>query len=324
MSVEEQDQLASLRIGMAATLSGVPIGTIRVWERRYRVLEPQRTPQGGRLYSMRDVARLRLLRELADRGHAIGTIAGLSDAVLHQRLDIASPASLSASIASGREQVSLMLIGYADDSLRSGLFDAGSALALLPAAKSVEALLAKAPKRSPDVVVLRRDRLHADDASQLLQLVEHLRCGLLLIEYQFSTEAALSRLDRDGIVLLHGPLPPKQLMKIARLYKGGSAPRSEARVIKAPVVLPAQAAVPAPLYSESELLALGEQRSSLKCECPRQISDLLRRLGAFEQYSRQCAIATPQDADEHRRLAESSGKARVLMEQALQQLLQQA
>ena len=324
MSSEEQDQLASLRIGMAATLSGVPIGTIRVWERRYRVLAPKRTPQGGRLYSMRDVARLRMLRELADRGHAIGTIAGLSDEVLRQRLDIAVP--MSASVGADAAQASLQLVAYPSDNLHIGVFGSDPALVLLPGAQSAEALLAKAPKRLPDVVVLKRDRLHGEDASLLLQLADKLRCGLMLVEYQFSTEAALSLLDRAGIVLLPGPVAPRQLMRIAQLYAsgGGVVNKTSASSGKAVATSPAPGAVPEPLYSEGQLLELGRLRSSLKCECPRQISDLLLRLGAFERYSQQCAIATPEDAAEHRRLGDASGQARVIMEQALQQLLQQA
>src|ERR1700761_3176522 len=74
------------RIAMAAALSSVPVGTIRMWERRYGILDPERTPGGGRLYSQADVARLSLLREAVERGHAIGTVAGLSEAVLRKRV----------------------------------------------------------------------------------------------------------------------------------------------------------------------------------------------------------------------------------------------
>ena len=66
------------RIGTAARLSGVSTHLIRVWERRYEALEPDRSGGGARLYSPADLERLRLLRLAVNRGHAIGQIARLT------------------------------------------------------------------------------------------------------------------------------------------------------------------------------------------------------------------------------------------------------
>ena len=65
------------RIGAVARLSGVSTHLIRVWERRYEALEPDRSGGGARLYSQADLERLRLLKLATDRGHAIGQIARL-------------------------------------------------------------------------------------------------------------------------------------------------------------------------------------------------------------------------------------------------------
>ena len=66
-----------LRSGTAARLAGLPVTTLRVWERRYDVTAGGRTSSGQRVYSFDDVARLRLMRRLTNDGHAIGTIAAL-------------------------------------------------------------------------------------------------------------------------------------------------------------------------------------------------------------------------------------------------------
>ena len=42
----------------AATRTGISIPTIRVWERRYGVVSPTRTPAGYRLYDEQSIARL--------------------------------------------------------------------------------------------------------------------------------------------------------------------------------------------------------------------------------------------------------------------------
>jgi len=65
------------RIGTLARLSGVSTHLIRVWERRYEALEPDRSGGGARLYSAADLERLRLLKRAVDRGHAIGQVARL-------------------------------------------------------------------------------------------------------------------------------------------------------------------------------------------------------------------------------------------------------
>jgi DNA-binding transcriptional MerR regulator/methylmalonyl-CoA mutase cobalamin-binding subunit len=71
---------------LVAVRTGLTPHVLRAWERRYGVVSPARTEGGQRLYSDLDIARLRLLRRLTDRGHAIGRIASLPIAEL-ARLD---------------------------------------------------------------------------------------------------------------------------------------------------------------------------------------------------------------------------------------------
>jgi len=84
-------ELCTYRIGAAARLTGLSEHLIRIWERRYGAVEPFRTETGIRLYSDTDVARLRLLKRATERGHAIGTVAGLEEKEL-ERI-VAGPAT---------------------------------------------------------------------------------------------------------------------------------------------------------------------------------------------------------------------------------------
>jgi len=80
MSTDERasDTLApAYRTGVAARLAGIPVETLRVWERRYHIVGPRLSPRGHRLYSAADVSRLVLIRQLVDLGSPIGSIAGL-------------------------------------------------------------------------------------------------------------------------------------------------------------------------------------------------------------------------------------------------------
>ena len=70
-------------IRAVSKLTGLSIDTLRAWERRYHVVEPERNGR-GRSYSEADVQKLRLLRELVDRGYAIGQIAQHTEEELKQ------------------------------------------------------------------------------------------------------------------------------------------------------------------------------------------------------------------------------------------------
>jgi len=57
--------------------TGLSPHLIRMWERRYRAVVPDRTNTGRRLYSDADISRLSLLRQATEAGESIGQIATL-------------------------------------------------------------------------------------------------------------------------------------------------------------------------------------------------------------------------------------------------------
>ena len=77
---------AEYSIRAVAQATGLSVETLRAWERRYRVIEPRRGVSGHRIYSTRDVSRLRRLRETTACGHSISKIAHLSDEELQTLL----------------------------------------------------------------------------------------------------------------------------------------------------------------------------------------------------------------------------------------------
>jgi DNA-binding transcriptional MerR regulator/methylmalonyl-CoA mutase cobalamin-binding subunit len=69
-------------IKAVAQQTGLSAHVIRIWEKRYKAVEPKRTGTNRRLYSDEQVQRLVLLRDLAAAGHKIGVIAPLPTATL--------------------------------------------------------------------------------------------------------------------------------------------------------------------------------------------------------------------------------------------------
>jgi len=65
-------------IRVASTRSGLSDHVIRVWEKRYDAVTPERTGTNRRLYSDDEIERLTLLRRAVAAGHSIGNIATLT------------------------------------------------------------------------------------------------------------------------------------------------------------------------------------------------------------------------------------------------------
>jgi MerR HTH family regulatory protein len=72
----------TFRSGVAARLAGIPVETLRVWERRYGVVGPRLSARGQRQYTPAEVRRLGLIKQLLDQGQSIGTVAKLTTPAL--------------------------------------------------------------------------------------------------------------------------------------------------------------------------------------------------------------------------------------------------
>lgn len=88
---------------VVARLTGLTADTIRVWERRYGAVDPDRTEGNKRRYRGRHVRRLVLLRRATELGHSIGQVAPLEDDELRRligetRVDVGSQVSLYAAV----------------------------------------------------------------------------------------------------------------------------------------------------------------------------------------------------------------------------------
>jgi DNA-binding transcriptional MerR regulator len=67
-----------LRIGELSRRVGVPVESLRAWERRYGLLSPSRTHGGFRLYGEEDVARVLAMRANLERGLSAAEAARLA------------------------------------------------------------------------------------------------------------------------------------------------------------------------------------------------------------------------------------------------------
>jgi MerR family transcriptional regulator, light-induced transcriptional regulator len=100
-AVQRFDRVARHPIGVVAERTGLSQDVIRVWERRYGVVEPARTDAGQRLYSDADVERLRLLHAATLAGRSIGSVARLTTVELEQLVSEDSEARYKVPVDAG-------------------------------------------------------------------------------------------------------------------------------------------------------------------------------------------------------------------------------
>jgi hypothetical protein len=77
---------------------------------------------------------------------------------------------------------------------------------------------------------------------------------------------------------------------------------------------------PARRYGDAALADFATLSSTIACECPRHVAELVMQLSHFEAYSAGCARRDPADARLHEHLQRVAGTARALFEDALERL----
>jgi DNA-binding transcriptional MerR regulator len=90
-------------------LSGIKAHTIRIWEKRYRLIQPQRTTTNIRSYSDEDLKRILNVSALNTRGIRISKIAGMDAAEINRKL-----MELNESVSDHGVQIDKLIIATVD------------------------------------------------------------------------------------------------------------------------------------------------------------------------------------------------------------------
>lgn len=75
-----------LSIGALSAATGIPVETVRSWERRYGYPVAERKPSGHRVYALDTVTRLRLISDALGRGHRAAEVVAASESALESLL----------------------------------------------------------------------------------------------------------------------------------------------------------------------------------------------------------------------------------------------
>ena len=98
-----------------------------------------------------------------------------------------------------------------------------------------------------------------------------------------------------------------------------------APALPAPVVAEGAAVAqtaPPRRYDDEMLSQLAALSSTVKCECPKHLAELIASLSGFERYSAECESRSPRDAALHAYLHATASQARYIIEDALDHVIE--
>ena len=318
----------TFRSGAVARMAGMPVSTLRIWEQRYRAVGPSAAPSGHRLYSAADVQRVLLLRQLTEQGHAIGSIAGLDAAQLQRvaRTHDASPAGKGVRSARRTAALTLIVVGQAL-ALRlqrpavvqrlghpwqvTAVFDSLAEAAHAATGAAVDLLLWQAPG------------LQLSGLPELKAAQDAWRARQVAVTYRFAGAAATRAFAAAGAMVVREPADDDALgawvaSLQGSLVSGAEEPGRQPVARDTPDL--AAGDITPRRFDDAALTAIAGLSSTIACECPRHVAELLIQLSNFEAYSADCANRSADDAELHAYLQRVAGASRGLFESALERV----
>ncbi|MCX7109943.1 MAG: MerR family transcriptional regulator [Proteobacteria bacterium] len=315
MTVSLNDQ-PGFGIGAVSRLTGIPLDTLRAWERRYSLVNPVRTSANKRSYTRTDVARLKLIKKLVDQGHAISSVAQLSEEALEELMQAHLDPPPGNALGQGRWRA--LVYGDSLPFLLRQWKNEMAFLDLLGSHQSFAEFESAAMVRKPDVLIMEMPVLRQERLGQLRELIDRSAPKRAVVVYTFGMRNLLEELNRQGVYTLRSPVTVKQLQQVCRAVSGNQS---------ADHVVSGESNglgghVPRRRFDSEMLVAVANVTTKIQCECPQHLADLLFRLNAFEAYSADCENRNTQDAALHDHLHQATARARAILEDALDYLIE--
>ena len=311
------------RSGAVARMLRMPVATLRVWERRYALTQPELSPGGQRLYSADDVRRLALIKQLTDLGHAIGSLASLDMAHL-QRVSATHAQLLAASDRGELHDAPpappvrawrLAVIGVAlgarlqRPALSRRL---GRPVSLLGPFDDVAQAAGALRGADVDALLIHEPQLHEGWLASFNTAAPHFARVPKAVFYGFAADAVCEALATAGTALLREPQPDAVVAQWLRSLSM-TAPAAQPPAGKL-----ATRPVPPRRWDDAALAEFAGLASTVACECPRHVAELLLQLSHFEAYSAECEQRSASDAELHAYLNQVASVSRASFEAALE------
>lgn len=230
----------------------------------------------------------------------------------------------------------MVKVAILDDRLPLQLRERPSALGdvdVVWAGQDVQDLIRNAKSTRPQVLVANIELIPGAVPDGPQQLVRDIQAELLIAVYSFARREELAALTAPNMRPLRAPIRLEflraQMMSVivrdvlARTPTPTPPPPPPATARRSSPSSTLSMAAPPMRFTPHQLGKLAEMTTSVDCECPNHLSDLVTSLQAFERYSQSCQSRNKADAELHQRLYLATAQARHMMETALEDLIKQ-
>lgn len=295
-------------IGVVARRTQTHPETIRVWERRYELIVPGRSESGRRLYSEDDIIKLSLVKQLTELGHSVSSLAKLTTNELR--------GLISASLGNAydeqmRPQVKRRVI-FMGDALRQRLSRDLLIYEDIEIVDHPAKTTANPGQALADILIIELATINEKSLSQIREHLAEAGCTSAVVVFNFGTRKSIVELEYAGLACIKGSVTAADIYRACTSISKSSAPASQHVAPNAAL----------PRFDKNQLERISALRSTIACECPNHIAELIISLSAFEQYSSECANRNEADAQLHAQLNQSAGAARAILEVSLAHLIE--
>lgn len=295
-------------IGVVARRTQTHPETIRVWERRYELIVPGRSESGRRLYSEDDIIKLSLVKQLTELGHSVSSLARLTTDELRTFISASSGTTYDQQT---RRVVKRRVI-FMEDGLRRRLSRDLVAYEDIVIVDHPERATTPSTTAHADILIVELATINEKSLPEIRHHLLEAGCASALVVFNFGTRKSIIELEHAGVVCLKGSVTAADIHRACTSIEPLSPkPRQHALTSIAP-----------PRFNKEQLARVAALTSTIACECPNHVAELLISLGAFEQYSSECANRNEADAQLHAQLNQSAGAARVILEESLARLIE--
>ena len=312
----EKDLTNTFKIGVVSRITNIPVDTLRIWERRYSVVVPDRSEKADRLYRREDINRLTLLKLLVDKGHAIGSIAKLNNGELSQRLEFATKGNQLTDTTDMQRKNSVVAIGDVlslqleySNAVDSNFYFSGIH-------RNEEDFNKRENTEKIDILVMEFPTIQSDHELNIERLYKQSGANQLVLIYGFMNNSSKKKLGQNNIVFFQAPISVEHLRTEIRNIAKSKQP-AEVIAIDSDI----RKSSPKKTYTTKQLIQLSSASSTIKCECPQHLSSIINKLLQFEAYSEECITRYKKDAELHRLLGNMTGHARSILEKALTEIV---
>ncbi len=311
------------KIGAVSKITGIGTETLRAWERRYQAVVPSRSESGDRVYSGEDLSKLFLLKNLSDAGNSIGTIARLSIQELKSKwensVQLSELGSNHINALDGHEtkksQTCRVLLLGEDFPLRvlDGMSDFNG-IELLGHVDSIEDWKQTDPASLVNVAIIERPTINEATRKFVSKLLKEMGVWHVIVLYGFGSQIEINQLQSPQVSAIRSSIDVYELARLCMDRTGGD---SKNLIASSGSTVYLEDSLPTRRYSSKQLGNLARMSTSIQCECPKHLSDLIKSLVAFEIYSAECESKNDRDADLHAYLHATSAQSRAILEDAL-------